>query len=133
MSHPRRDVVIGVIAAAASAGSVDKWGHAAVPYLLGLCAVLAIWVTWDVMRPKVRQWRAERRGDTYKKIVGGYRDVNRQLIRFKGGEEEATVMALPATGTGMGHNPVATGTSSSMWKRTRDWWSHRPWADLDEQ
>jgi hypothetical protein len=118
MVHTRRDVVIGVIAAAGSAAAAVVWGKTAAIPLFGICGILTLWLIWDIYRPRWVQWRSSKRDSGYRKITGGYSTDRGDFIRYKDGEDVVIPRPRGAQGIGQGVNPTVT-TSSGRWNQMR--------------
>ena len=114
VTHPRRDVLVGVMAAAAGGASADEWGHLAAPYLFGVVALCAVWIIWDILWPR---WRARRlsRQDGVIKIVGGFKSPDRREIRYEDGTEDVDVYAGAAAVFAFGGSATGTVTPATRW------------------
>jgi hypothetical protein len=119
MSHIRREVLIGVMAAAAVGASADEWGHAAAPYLFAVVGVCALWIAWDVFRPKWVQWRASRREGGYLKIVGGFKSDRRRIVRYADGSQDTDIYATAAGTTTLTGIAAGTWSMPSRWDRLK--------------
>lgn len=83
-------MVIGVIAAIAVDASLYQWHQTALPYEWSLVGVLALYVAYDIFRPK---WLARRlqRGGGVVKITGGFKSPNGREIEYADGTKDVDV------------------------------------------
>jgi hypothetical protein len=118
MAHLRRDVVVGVMAAAAVGASADEWGRAAAPYLFGVVAVCAVAILADILHPLWLARRLRRQGGVVK-TIGGFKSSTGRQIRYEDGTQDVDITAQAAAVSVLTGNATATVTPPSVWKRLR--------------
>lgn len=124
---PWHRTISGFSGGAVITAAATHWGNEAAPWIaLGAGVLLLATLGHGWAWPRLRQRRAGRHEEGYRKIVGGYRSVNRLWIRYADGTQDNT--AYPGTGEVAveAYDLAGRVSQPSWWQQYKRWWKQRP-------